>query len=118
MPLAAMLAASASTAASLCGTLRAFLGDFLSLLRGTSMTAPLSMTISDVADMVWLLGVRVQAQNAPAALPVGETGCASGAGAFAGNRLQGPCPVLGRWRPCEGTEAGRKALRSAPRAEP
>jgi len=45
-------------------------------------------------------------------LPVGETGCASGAGAFAGNRLQGPRPTS------RGTEAGRKALRSALRAEP
>jgi Family of unknown function (DUF6118) len=45
-------------------------------------------------------------------LPVGETGCASGAGAFAGNRLQGPRPTS------RGTEAGRKALRSALRAAP
>jgi len=45
-------------------------------------------------------------------LPVGETGCASGAGAFAGNRLQGPRPTS------RGTEAGRKAPRSALRAEP
>jgi hypothetical protein len=45
-------------------------------------------------------------------LPVGETGCASGAGAFAGNRLQGPRPTS------RGTEGGRKALRSALRAAP
>ena len=43
-------------------------------------------------------GLWLQAQSAPAALPVGETECASGAGAFWGNRLQGPCPALGRFR--------------------
>jgi len=45
-------------------------------------------------------------------LPVGETGCASGASAFAGNRLQEPRPTS------RGTEAGRKTLRSALRAAP
>jgi len=42
-------------------------------------------------------------------LPVGETGGASGAAGFAGTRLQdghGP------------SEAGRKPIRSAPRAKP
>jgi hypothetical protein len=40
MPFAAMLAASASTAAALCGAFRAFLGDSLSLFSGTK-TSPL-----------------------------------------------------------------------------
>jgi hypothetical protein len=35
------------------------------------------------------LGHGLQAEIPPAALPVGETGCASGVGAFAGTRLQG-----------------------------
>src|ERR1700742_4784642 len=60
----------------------------------------------------FLSGSGFSAARASEPLPVGETGCASGVGAFAGNRLQGLRP-LGRR-----TEAGRKALRSALRAEP
>lgn len=42
--------------AALCGVLRALFGDFLSLLRGTKTSDPLSMTISTrLADMIDLL---------------------------------------------------------------
>src|SRR4029453_17850326 len=63
-------------AASLCGILRGFFGDFLSLLSGMKISVPLSTTGStDFADMVdsfWYHGRR--AHLAPAPLPVGETG--------------------------------------------
>jgi hypothetical protein len=42
IPLAAMLAAQASMAASLCGILWAFFGDFLSLLSGMKTAVPLA----------------------------------------------------------------------------
>src|SRR4051794_24808356 len=75
MPLAAMLAALASTAASLCGVLRALFGDFFSLLSGMKISEPFSGMVSTcLADMVDLLLLSwVQAHCAPAPLPVGET---------------------------------------------
>src|SRR5712692_2936130 len=78
MPLAAMLAAYASIDASPCGVLRAFFGDFLSLLSGMKRSVPLSTTISTfLADMInLLLGLGCRAHLAPAPLPVGETGVA------------------------------------------
>src|SRR5713101_437554 len=65
-------------AASLCGILRAFFGDFLSLLSGMKRSVPLSATISTcLADMIiLLLGLGCRAHLAPAPLPVGETGVA------------------------------------------
>src|SRR6267142_5853791 len=65
-------------AASLCGILRAFFGDFLSLLSGIKISAPLCVTISTcLADMIiLLLGLGCRAHLAPAPLPVGETGVA------------------------------------------
>src|SRR6476661_1282046 len=64
--------------ASLCGVLRAFLGDFLSLLSGMKLSVPLAVTISTfLADMIdLLLGPGCSAHLAPAPLPVGETGVA------------------------------------------
>src|SRR5579871_1218087 len=59
MPFAAILAAYASIAASLCGVLRAFLGDLFNLLSGMKTSVPLSTTVStDLADMIDLLWVR------------------------------------------------------------
>src|SRR3954447_4052779 len=53
-----MLAAWASIDASLCGILRAFFGDFLSLLSGMKISVPLSTTVStDLTDMIDLLRV-------------------------------------------------------------
>ncbi|MCP1976724.1 hypothetical protein M2241_005455 [Bradyrhizobium elkanii] len=49
-----MLAAKASITASLCGVLRAFLGDFLSLLSGMRTSVPSGIPI-DLADMIDLL---------------------------------------------------------------
>ncbi|WP_456684384.1 hypothetical protein [Bradyrhizobium elkanii] len=49
-----MLAAKASIAASLCGVLRAFFGDFFSLLSGMRTSVPLGILI-DLADMIDLL---------------------------------------------------------------
>src|SRR3569833_2710917 len=43
-------------AASPCGAFRAFFGDFLSLLSGTSISPPLSVTIWVLRVMVCLLG--------------------------------------------------------------
>src|SRR5712675_3675922 len=64
--------------ASLCGVLRAFFGDFLSLLSGMKRSVPLSVTVSTcLADMInLLLGLWCRAHLAPAPLPVGETGVA------------------------------------------
>lgn len=66
--------------------------------------------------MIFSFGAWLQARSAPAALPIGETGCASVVDGFAGTRLQDT--VLGRRRPCQVPEAGRKVLRGAPRSEP
>src|SRR6266849_4497081 len=67
MPFAAMLAAYASIDASPCGVLRAFFGDFLSLLSGMKRSVPLSATISTfLADMINLL-FRAWVQSAPRA---------------------------------------------------
>lgn len=60
------------------------------------------MGVGSIGDQFWD-GVWV-----PHPCLVANSGCASGVGAFAGNRLQG----------AHATEAGRKAIRSAPRAEP
>src|SRR6266566_3527629 len=63
--------------ASLCGVLRAFFADFLSLLSGMKTSVPLSTTVStDLADMIDLLlpSWARDAHLAPAPLPVGETG--------------------------------------------
>src|SRR3979490_1240093 len=64
--------------ASLCGVLRAFFGDFLSLLSGIKISVPLATTVStDLADMIiLLLGLGCRAHRAPAPLPVRETGAA------------------------------------------
>src|SRR5229473_6872811 len=64
--------------ASLCGVLRAFFADFLSLLSGMKLSVPLSTTFSTcLADMInLLLGLGCRAHLAPAPLPVGETGVA------------------------------------------
>src|SRR5258706_9394695 len=64
--------------ASLCGVLRAFFADFLSLLSGMKLSVPLSTTVSTcLADMIiLLLGLGCRAHLAPAPLPVGETGVA------------------------------------------
>src|SRR5712692_8662740 len=64
--------------ASLCGVLRAFFADFLSLLSGMKRSVPLSTTVSTcLADMIiLLLGLGCRAHLAPAPLPVGETGVA------------------------------------------
>src|SRR5207247_2120490 len=64
--------------ASLCGVLRAFFGDFLSLLSGMKRSVPLAVAISAfLADMIdLLLGLGCRAHLAPAPLPVGETGVA------------------------------------------
>src|SRR5258706_2626476 len=66
-------------AASLCGVLRAFFGDFLSLLSGMKISLPLSTTGStDFADMVdsfWYHGRR--AHLAPAPCPSARPGVAS-----------------------------------------
>jgi ABC-2 type transport system permease protein len=65
----------------------------VSLLSGTSISTPLSVTMAGLAVMSASLGHGLQAEIPPAALPVGETGCASGVGAFAGTRLQGLAAV-------------------------
>ena len=62
--------------------------------------------------------MRVQRKSRAEPVPVGETGCASGVGAFAGNRLQGAFKLVGGVSVGSATEAGRKALRSALRAKP
>src|SRR5258708_36176156 len=64
--------------ASLCGVLRAFFADFLSLLSGMKRSVPLSTTVSTcLPDMILLLlGLGCRAHLAPAPLPVGETGVA------------------------------------------
>ena len=66
--------------------------------------------------MAKLLGAWMQAQGAPAALPVGETGGANGGAASRGTgcRAVTALPYAGPSQP----EAGRKPLRSAPGAEP
>jgi hypothetical protein len=56
--------------------LRAFFGDFLSLLSGKKISVPFSTTGSTfLADMIDLLRFHgCRAHLAPAPLPVGETG--------------------------------------------
>src|SRR6266700_6033375 len=50
--------------ASLCGVLRAFFGDFLSLLSGMKTSVPLSTTVpTDLADMIDLLRVMGAART-------------------------------------------------------
>jgi hypothetical protein len=77
--------------ASLCGVLRAFFGDFLSLLSGMKLSVPLSTTVSTfLADMTdLLLPSGVQSAPAPAPLPVGETGVARGKGGRGGGGSPG-----------------------------
>src|SRR5713101_8112391 len=91
--------------ASLCGFLRAFFADFLSLLSGMKRSVPLSTTVSTcLADMIiLLLGLGCRAHLAPAPLPVGETGVAraraAGAEAFVpGGRAEGRGHRPGRSR--------------------
>jgi hypothetical protein len=63
--------------------------------------------VHDLSPWAW---VSAQLLGAPETLPVGETGCANGAGGFAGNQLHESAERV--------EEAGRKPLRSAPRAGP
>src|SRR5712692_5095641 len=81
--------------ASLCGVLRAFFADFLSLLSGMKRSVPLSTTVSTcLADMIiLLLGLGCRAHLAPAPLPVGETGVARAraAGAEGDHPAQADC---------------------------
>ncbi len=69
-PLAAMLGRIASIAASLCGVLRAFFGDFLSLLSGMKISVPLSTMVSaclaDMIDLLWVKGAERTCACAPA----------------------------------------------------
>src|SRR6266849_10102514 len=77
--------------ASLCGVLRAFFADFLSLLSGMKRSVPLSTTVSTcLADMIiLLLGLGCRAHLAPAPLPVGETGVARARAARGGGGSPG-----------------------------
>src|SRR6266851_6068147 len=77
--------------ASLCGVLRAFFADFLSLLSGMKRSVPLSTTVSTcLADMIiLLLGLGCRAHLAPAPLPVGETGGSKGKGGRGGGGSPG-----------------------------
>src|SRR6266851_3719128 len=101
MPFAAMLAAYASIDASPCGVLRAFFGDFLSLLSGMKRSVPLSTTISTfLADMInLLLGLGCRAHLAPAPLPVGETGVARARAAGAEGDRPACTSGLRLWKP-------------------
>src|ERR1700739_2579353 len=62
MPIAAMLAAKALMSALVCGTLRTFLGDFLSRLSGTNRMFLLT-SLAVRLLMVSLLGLRGSAQS-------------------------------------------------------
>src|ERR1700688_1867257 len=62
MPIAAMLAANAWMSALVCGTLRTFLGDFLSRLSGTNRMFLLTSFVLRLL-MVFLLRLRGSAQS-------------------------------------------------------
>src|SRR5467141_2409688 len=101
--------------ASLCGVLRAFFGDFLSLLSGMKLSLPLSTTVSTcLADMIiLLLGLGCRAHLAPATLPVGETGVARARAAGAeGDRPA--CTSGFRYRNCSVLTFARKVGETAP----
>src|SRR5882672_3729826 len=53
--------------ASLCGVLRAFLGDFLSLLSGMKLSVPLAVTIATFLAVMIDLLFRAWVQSAPRA---------------------------------------------------
>ena len=118
MPLAAMLAAWASIAASMWGTFRAFFGDFFSLLSGIKISVPfagpLSGCLADMVDLLLLPGYR--AHLAPAPLPVGETGGSK----RQGDRAEGARPPFRAARraglhkrvPTVGEEGRRKAWKT------
>src|ERR1700730_10857220 len=92
-PLAAMLAASASISALVCGVLRTFLGDFLRRLRGTNKMSPL-FGFSFLA-MVFSFGQGSARNSAHEPLPSGETGGSKGMG---GGRVGNHPPRRGRER--------------------
>src|SRR5216683_4136523 len=87
--------------ASLCGVLRAFFADFLSLLSGMKRSVPLSTTVSTcLADMIiLLLGLGCGAHLAPAPLPVGETGVARARAAGAEGDRPACTSGLRLWKP-------------------
>src|SRR5216684_5256884 len=87
--------------ASLCGVLRAFFGDFLSLFSGMKCSVPLSTTVSTcLADMIiLLLGLGCRAHHAPAPLPVGETGVARARAAGAEGDHPACTSGLRLWKP-------------------
>src|SRR6266699_6914261 len=87
--------------ASLCGVLRAFFGDFLSLLSGMKRSVPLSTIVSTcLADMIiLLLGLGCRAHLAPGPLPVGETGVARARAAGAEGDHPACTSGLPLWKP-------------------
>src|ERR1700739_3972703 len=115
MPIAAMLAAKALMSALVCGTLRTFLGDFLSRLSGTNRMFLLT-SLAVRLLMVSLLWLRGSAQSprmnpCPSARP--------GEGEQEENRQGGPPGLqrpqgeeIGGWRVCSCWGCQGRALAS------
>src|SRR5258708_16903632 len=101
---------------SLCGVLRAFFADFLSLLSGIKRSVPLSTTVSTcLADMIiLLLGLGCRAHLAPAPLPVGETGVARARAAGAEGDRPACTSGLRLWKPFRLWPSARKVGETAP----
>jgi hypothetical protein len=74
MPMAAMLAASASISAFTCGILRTFFGDFFNLLIGTKITFLGRRGFLSLAYDLSQWWREFSAESAHEPLPVGETG--------------------------------------------